>query len=162
MLATLTSKKLTLFLLAALIVALIPATVSKLPLFIACGHLLLGLLAINLTLCTFSHWRRLTGSVLLIHAGVLLILIGALWGRAGFVATINSYEGDAITTAFRWDREEDIALGFTMMVKKINHEYYPVPVRVGVLMDGKAAQLYELRTGEGFTHDGYRVRGGQA
>ncbi len=157
MLATLTSKKFTLFLLAALAVVLIPATVSKLPLFIACGRLLLGLLAINLTLCTFNHWRRLSGSVLLVHAGVLLILIGSLWSRAGFVATVNSYEGDAISTAFRWDRQEDTALGFTMMVKKINHDYYPTPVRVGVLMDGVAIKLYELRPGEGFAHAGYLV-----
>jgi len=138
LLAALTSKQLTLFLLAALALVLIPATVSKLPLFLGCGRLLIALLAIHLALCTLTHWRHLAGSVLLIHAGILILLIGALWSRTGFVATINSYEGDAITSAFRWDRQEETPLGFTLLVKKIHRDYYPVPVRVGVILDGPA------------------------
>ena len=143
--------------LAALALVLIPTTVIKGPLFMACGRLLIGGLAIHLVLCTARHWRRLAWCVRLIHAGVLIILIGTLWGRAGFVATINSYEGDAISSAFRWDRQEDTALGFTLVVKKIDRDYYPVPIRVGVIIDGQATTLYERRSGEGFNHAGFRV-----
>ena len=157
MLSTLTSKKFTLFLLGTLALVLIPATVSKLPLFITAGRLLLVVLAINLSLCTVKHWRRLSGSVILIHTGVLIILIGSLISRAGFVATINIYEGDTSATAFRWDQQEDIPLGFTLTVKKINRDYYPVPVRVGVLIDGKPSKLYELKTGESFEHGGFLI-----
>lgn len=154
---TLTSKKFTLFLLGALALVLIPATVSKYPLFISAGRLLLAVLAINLSLCTVKHWRRLSGSVILIHTGILIILIGSLVSQAGFIATINIYEGDTSDTAFRWDRQEEIPLGFTLMVKKINSDYYPVPVRVGVLVDGKPSKLYELKTGESFEHEGFHI-----
>jgi len=144
-------------LLGALALVLIPATVSKLPLFLIAGRLLLVVLAINLSLCTVKHWRRLSGSVILIHTGILIVLIGSLASRAGFVATVNIYEGDSSDTAFRWDLQEDFPLGFTITVKKINHDYYPVPVRVGVLIDGNPAKLYELRTGESFEHGGFQV-----
>ena len=157
LLATLTSKKLTLALLGALALGLIPATVSKLPVFITIGRLLLVFLSINLTLCTFRHWRRLPGSVILIHAGVLSILAGSLVSRAGFIATINIYEGGSSPTAFRWDREEDTPLGFDLAVRKINQDFYPTPVRVGVLMNDKPVKLYELKTGESFEHGGFRI-----
>jgi len=156
-LSALTSKKFTLFLLGALALVLIPATVSKLPLFITAGRLLLVVLALNLSLCTVKHWHRLPSSVILIHTGVLIILVGSLISRAGFVATINIYEGDSSTTAFRWDRQADFPLGFTLTVTKINRDYYPVPVRVGVLLDGKPTKLHELRTGENFEQGGFHV-----
>lgn len=157
MLATLTSKKFALFLLGALALVLIPATVSKLPVFITVGRLLLVLLAINLSLCTGRQWRRLPGSVILIHAGVLIILSGSLVSRAGFIATINIYEGGSSATAFRWDRQEDFPLGFTLTVNKIHRDYYPVAVRVGLLIDGNPTKLYELKTGESFGHEGCTV-----
>lgn len=157
MFAALCSKSLTLFLLAALVLVLTPATVSKLPLFITVGRLLLVLLAINLSLCTVRRWRYLAGSVILIHAGILVILAGSLAGRAGFVATVNIYEKESTTTAFRWDRQQDFPLGFTLRVRKINRDFYPTSVRIGVLMDGRQEKLYELKSGENFTHAGNRI-----
>lgn len=157
MLSTLTSKKFALLVLGALTLVLVPATISKLPLFVDAGRLLLGLLAISLSLCTVKRWRLLAGSVILIHAGVLIILTGTLVSRAGFVATVNIYEGDSSATAFRWDRQEDMPLDFTLTVTKINHAYYPVPVRVGVLVDGRPTKLYEVKTGESFEHEGFQI-----
>lgn len=157
MFSTLTSKKFTLFLLGALALTLIPSTVSKTPIFINAGCLLLAILVITLSLCTISHWRRLHGGVLLIHTGVLIILIGSIVSRAGFIATVNIYEGDSIDTAFRWDRQKDTALGFTLELNSIHHDFYPVAVRVGVLIDDQPRKLYELKTGESFTHEGFHV-----
>ena len=123
----------------------------------AAGRLLLIFLAINLSLCTVKHWQRLASSVILIHAGVLTILIGSLLSRAGFVATVNIYEKGSSDTAFRWDGQEDLPLGFTITVKKINCDYYPSAVRVGVYINGQPTKLYELKTGESFDHDMFHV-----
>jgi hypothetical protein len=87
----------------------------------------------------------------------LAILIGSLVSRAGFVATVNIYEGGTSATAFRWDRQADAPLGFAITVNKIHHDYYPVPVQVGVLLANKPSKLYELKTGERFVHDGVQV-----
>lgn len=157
MLARLTSTKLTLFLLGALAIALIPASISKSPLFISCVHLLLLTLAINLGLCTLTHWRRLPTSVMLIHSGVLVIFAGSLLSRAGFIATVNIYEADASSRAFRWDRQEDIDLGFTLRVNKIHRDYYPLPVRIGIIMDGTPVKLVEVTTGASFQWASYHI-----
>lgn len=157
MFSALTSKKFTLFLLGTLAITLIPSTVSKIPVFITAGRLLLALLAMTLSLCTVRHWRRLSAGVFLIHTGVLIILIGSIISRAGFIATVNIYEHDSTDTAFRWDREEDTPLGFTLALKAIHHDYYPVAVRVGVVADDKPGKLYELKTGEAFSHEGLHV-----
>jgi cytochrome c biogenesis protein len=155
--SALTSKKIALFLFGALALALIPSTVSKSPLSISAGRLLLVVLAIHLSLCTLKHWRRLSGGVLLIHSGVLIILIGSFVSRAGFIATINIYEGESSDTAFRWDWQEDTPLGFTLTVNKINQAYYPVPVKVGVILADKPSKLFELKTGESFAHEGFQI-----
>ncbi|MDD5758480.1 MAG: hypothetical protein PHI06_05295 [Desulfobulbaceae bacterium] len=157
MLSALTSKKVTLFLLGALAITLAPATVSKTPIFIGAGRLLITLLAIHLSLCTITRWRRLSADVLLIHTGVLIILLGSMISRAGYIATINIYEGDSSDSAFRWDRQEDTPLGFTLTLNAIHHDLYPVAVRVGVLIKNKPSKLYELKTGESFSHEGFHV-----
>lgn len=104
-------------------------------------------LSINLIICTIRHWRRLPVSVLFIHIGILFILFGGILGKLGFIATINIYEGDSTSSAYRWDCEEERPLGFSLMVKRINQEYYPTSVRVGVLVDGVPSELCELTTG---------------
>ncbi len=157
LLSKLSSKSLTLFLLAGLVLVLMPATISRSPLLVASGRWLLGMLAINLLLCTVRHWQRLPLSVITIHAGVLIILSGSALSHAGFIATINIHEGGTSGTAFRWDRESEMPLGFTLKVNKVHQQYYPVGVKVGVLMDGKAERLHQLRTGEAFSASGYRV-----
>lgn len=157
MLSGLASKTLTLALLAGLALVLIPATFSRSPLFLGAGRLLLVLLTVNLALCTSRHWRRLPWCVILIHGGILTILLGTLWSQAGFVATVNIHEGGASSTAFRWDREEDTPLGFTLKVNTIHQDYYPVAIKVGVLREGRPERLFEVKTGEAFSFAGYRV-----
>jgi len=155
--AALTSKKITISLLGTLAIALIPATISKNPVFMSAGRVLLALMAIHLSLCTIRRWRRLSTEVLLIHSGILIILLGNMISRTGFIATVNIYEGDSSDTAFRWDRQEDSPLGFTLALNSIHHDLYPVAVRVGGLINNKAGELYELKTGESFNHRGFRV-----
>jgi hypothetical protein len=124
---------------------------------VASARLLLAALAVNVILCTLRHWQRLAASVITIHGGFLVVLCGGVLSHAGFITTINIHEGGASSTAFRWDLGQEAPLGFTVKVKKIHQQYYPAGVKVGVLMDGKAEQLYQLRTGEVFSTSGYHV-----
>lgn len=119
---------------------------------------LLSLMLINLSLCTVQRIRSLPWPVLVIHAGIILTFIGGGISSYGFVATVNIYEGGLADRAYRWDIERDISLGVDIMVKKLHEEYYPVPVKVGVLMDGVKKGLYQLRTGESFHLERYRVK----
>lgn len=120
-------------------------------------RLLLFALSINLIFCTVIKWRRLTTSVLMIHGGIVAILVGGALGSLGFVATVNIHEGSDTATAFRWDRQEDTPLGFRLMVKRINYDYYPTPVRIGVLVDGDPVQLCEFITGESLVCAGLQI-----
>ncbi len=119
--------------------------------------LLLAALELNLAACTWKRWRRTRGGVLLIHAGILVIGIGALAGRAGFVATVNIREGGAVQTAYNWAREADAPLGFTLRVKRIHQRYYPAAVKIGI--DGPdGRRLLERRTGEEVRLGKWRLR----
>jgi len=155
LLQALSSKRLTLLLFGALALILIPTTLPRpWPPLLPLAHGLLAGLMVNLSCCTIPRWRQLSWGVRLIHAGVLVTFAGALIGRAGFVATVNVYEGETTTTAFRWDRQADSDLGFALTVEAIHSSLYPVPLRIGVLRDGQPVKLYELKTGEGFRHQG--------
>lgn len=118
----------------------------------------LGLLMVNLLVCTLQRWRRLKWPVLLLHGGVLVVMVGAFLTSLGYVATVNIFEGGKTELAYRWDLERDMLLGFDLVVDKIHREYLPLPVKVGVLQGEEKVGLFTLKTGENFTIGNYRVR----
>lgn len=124
------------------------------PLFLA----LLVMLGINLVLCTVRRFRSVSKPVLVLHCGVLITLAGCIMTSFGFVATINMYEGTTTSQAFRWDLDRDVPLGMDLTLRKINREFYPIPVKVGVLRGAEKVALHTLKTGEGFSLDGYTVK----
>lgn len=153
------SRKTSLFLFALLALSLMPFTFYKTlpPFFSPLIQTELLLLAANLALCTWRRWKRLRTGVLLLHLGFLLVLTGGLIGTAGFTATVNIYENDATNTAFRWDRGKDTDLGFSLRIKKIQRQYYPIPVQIGILKNNIKAQLIEGTTGDSFLYDGFEI-----
>lgn len=117
----------------------------------------LGLLMVNLLICTMQRWKRLKWPILLLHSGVLVVMAGAFLTSLGYVATVNIFEGGKTEIAYRWDQEQDMPLGFDLAVEKIHREYLPVPVKVGVLQGEEKVGLFTLKTGESFTMGDYRV-----
>jgi hypothetical protein len=119
---------------------------------------LLALTLLGLSLCTLQRIKTLSIPVIIIHIGVILTFIGGWIGLYGFVATVNIYEGNSADKVFRWDIEKDVSLGVDILVEKLHEEYYPVPVKVGVLKNGEKSELIILKTGEDFELDKYDVR----
>jgi hypothetical protein len=119
---------------------------------------LLGLLMLNLLLCSVQRWKKIKWPVLLMHGGVLIIMSGALLTSFGYVATVNVLEGGMTDQAFRWDREQDSGLGYQLFVDKINRDFFPIPVKVGVLRGEEKFALNTLKTGQSFDLDRYKVR----
>lgn len=119
---------------------------------------LVGLLGLCTVLCSFRRRGSVRWQVHLIHGGVIVTMVGALMAGLGFVSTINVYEGDEVLSAFHWGLNRDEPLGFSMKVAAINTEFYPVPVKIGVLQGEEKVGLHTLKTGESFTLDRYQVR----
>jgi hypothetical protein len=146
-----------LFLLISLVA--IPGTISdnrtlySSPLFLS----LLGLFGLNLILCTQRRFATISRHVLVLHGGVIVTMSGCILASFGFVATVNLYEGTRVDHVYRWDREMDVPLGADMLLKKINWEFYPMPVKIGVLRGQNKEKLFELKTGQSFDFNEYRV-----
>lgn len=118
---------------------------------------LIALFALNLSCCTIKRWRALAKSTVILHGGVLLTLAGCVMTSFGYVATVNVYEGTSVSEVFRWDKNADTPLGMQLEVKQIHREFYPVPVRVGVMKGSEKYRLFTLKTGEKFEVPGYQV-----
>ncbi len=155
----LASRQLALGLFLFFCLSLVPGTFEKTVFhFSTLSRVLLGCLALNLAVCSLLRIKTLAKPVLIIHAGVILTLAGGLISSFGYTATVNMYEGTTVDTAYRWDRGQDVPLGFTLTVKNIETQYYPVPVKVGVLKGTARFGLFILKTGESFPLEGYTVK----
>lgn len=159
----LASTELAIALFLVISVVAIPGTVSNnraiysSPLFIA----LLALFGLNLILCTQRRFSSISWPVLVLHSGVLVTLLGCIVASFGYVATVNVYEGTRVDQVYRWDLKADAPLGAVMELKKINFEFHPMPIRIGVLKGEAKEGLFELKTGQSFQVGGYRVEVGQ-
>jgi len=122
------------------------------------GSIIFGLLSLNLALCTIQRIKALTKAVIILHAGILMIFAGVVISSFGYVATVNIYEGTKVNEVYRWDIKKDVPLGINIMVKKINVQYYPVAVKVGVLRGQEKFGLFQLKTGESFQLEQFTVR----
>jgi len=122
------------------------------------GKLLLYMLSLSLTFCTWQKRNRLSGAVIFIHIGVIVVLGGAVLAKAGFIATVNVYVHDTVSKIFRWDIQQESNLGFTLSVDNINQEFYPVPVQIGILKNNSPHKLIEVNQGEKFITDGYTIQ----
>lgn len=155
----LASTELTVLLFLFIAVVAIPGTLTERsafyssPMFIA----LLVAFGCHLSLCTLRRFRSISRPVLMVHVGVLITLLGAVVKTFGFTATVNAYENDTVTEFYRWDLEKDVDLGFRVIVKKINREFYPTPIKVGVRKQGAKESLHLLKTGESFFLGEFRV-----
>lgn len=156
----LASTQLSLILFGLLATAAIPGTLLKSqreyyghPAFI----LLLCAFTLHLAICTVKRWRSLSRSTLVVHCGVLLTLVGTMLTGSGYVATVNIYEGESTPTVYRWDLKQDTPFSPVIRVKKINTEFYPVPLQIGVMKGEQKHALKTLKTGETFQLDGYLV-----
>lgn len=153
------SKKIALYLFIGLAFILIPNTILAEPNFYLdiAMRLVVGLLAINLSLCTIQRFKSLRKATLFIHIGIIITMAGSLISGLGYVATINIHEGSSTDTVFRWDMEQDIPLGFDLQIKKIRRQFYPIHVKVGVLNQGEKDGLFTLQTGESFVWQDMKV-----
>ena len=121
------------------------------------GIISFALLSLNLILCTIERIKTLAKSVLIMHIGILVTFVGVVIGSYGYIATVNVYEGDTVDKVYRWDLEEDTPLGVDLKVKSVNLEYYPNPVRVGVLRGEEKVGMFESKTGESFQVEKYNI-----
>ena len=152
----LTSLKLTLALLFLLTIAVLPGTLLQDPRHYYRNYLLAALFVLfglHLLLCTVTRWKSLAKSTLIVHCGIILIFVGAMFSLFRTVATVNIYEGDSTNSAFRWDLEQDLPLGLTAKISKINTEFYPTLLKIGVLRNGSKFALETVKTGDNFKLD---------
>ena len=156
----LSSTELAVVLFLAVAVLAIPGTFTENRTFYAHPVFLsvLGALALNLILCTVRRFRSISVPVLILHLGVVVVCGGVIARASGFVATVNVYEGTMVDMVYRWDLDRDVPLGAELTVKRINREYYPIPVKVGVLRGEAKDSLHTLKTGDSFMLGPYRIR----
>lgn len=94
-------------------------------------------------------WAR--WSVLIVHLSVLLIMTGALLGGAGFVGTLNIYNGDSSDYIFDWDQQHDRPLGFTFRLDHFAPIFYPIELRFAAIDPNDGHVINEFQVFEGET-----------
>ena len=155
----LASKRFAVILFLLICLSLVPGTLAESDFRLSGpSRILFGCLVLNLVLCTLQRWGTLPRPVLVLHLGSIVIAAGMVISSFGYIATVNIYEGAATRTAYRWDKEADLPLGFDLGVRAIHREYYPSAVKVGVLKGEEKAGLFELKTGGWFSLGDYSVR----
>lgn len=157
---SLSSTRLSLLLFGLLAAAAIPGTLLQSqreyyghPFFIA----LLAAFALHLALCTLTRWRSLSTSTLVVHIGVLVTMAGGVITNSGYVATINIYEGESSKTVYRWDLEKDVPFSHEIRVKKINRQFQPTPLKLGIMKGDQKHDLKTVATEETFRLDDFSV-----
>lgn len=124
---------------------------------------LAGLLCLNIVVCTWHRFSRRRASSsfsgtrkrtawldLVLHLSILVILAGGVGkGLWGFVGTQHLFVGVETDTVFDWEKNADVPLGFTILMKERVKDYYPFRLRVGVkdAASGDKIALLELREG---------------
>ncbi len=154
----LASKRFAVILFLLISLSLVPGTLAKEDFHLSwLSRILFGCMVLNLLLCTMQRLRTLPGPVLMLHAGTMVVVTGAVISSFGYIATVNIYEGTAVDSVYRWDKRKDVPLGYELGVRQIHQEYYPVAVRVGVLRGAEKIGLFELKTGGSFPLGAYSV-----
>lgn len=87
----------------------------------------------------------------LVHLSLLLIMVGALLGGAGFVGTRQLYVGHEATDYFDWAAQADRPLGFTLRLDHFEPVYYPIELRLAVVEADNSSPPLLLTTREGET-----------
>lgn len=156
----LTSTRVVLGLLFLLVGMLVPATIvpSIAPLFMLVAKGALGVLGLSLIVCTITNRHTLRLPTLFIHLGILVVLVGGFVSSFAFVATVNIYARAATDLVYDWQAGRDVPLGAELRVVRINSEYYPADVQVGVLRHGRKERLVQTRSGESFGQGEFTVR----
>jgi hypothetical protein len=156
----LASRTVALLLFGGICVSGIPLSLQKMPggVFKWVVNALMLALGLNIAFCTVRQWRSLATPVTMLHLGLLVVIAGGGLSETGYIGTANIYEGDMVDSFYRWDREKEFKPGYSVLLRRINIEYYPVWVKVGVKHNGKKEALFVLRTGDDFRIGDYTVR----
>ncbi|MBI5410093.1 MAG: ResB-like family cytochrome C biogenesis protein [Nitrospirae bacterium] len=156
----LSSKELTIILITGLCPVLIVTTFfeAAAPFVWHIIRTLLAMIVVNLFLCTLQRIKTLSKPVLILHVGIIVTFMGGGISSFGYIATVNIYEGSTVDRVYRWDVKKDVSLGMDITVKKLHEEYYPAPLKVGVLRGGEKLGLFTLKTGESFNLENNRIQ----
>ncbi len=84
----------------------------------------------------FGRW-----GVVIVHSAILLIMLGALWGEAGFLGTINTYLKQSNSHYFDWNAQRELELGFELRADDFRLRYYPIQLRFK-LVDAATGRSY--------------------
>jgi len=122
------------------------------PLFLAVVAVLLA----NIVACTTHRFRLHRGKSpllildVLMHLAILVLVIGAVLRVViGSVGTMSIQEGQEALEIYDWGSRRTIPLEFTLRVKKVVMEHYPMVVKVGVRDAGSGDRIALLEILEG-------------
>ncbi len=88
-------------------------------------------------------------SIICLHVFiVLLIIIAGLSSYYGFLGTVNIHEKGSTNICFSWNDKADVSLPFSIMVKSIMVDYYPMQLKIEI-EDSKTNKKREVVTREG-------------